>query len=191
MNSEPLSLPERTRLSKMLALVLRHRPETADVELNEYGAVDLDVLTDSIAQLPGWEFLETEHIISVVEGGPRQRFEIDHDANTIRARYGHSLSVHIKYDPAEPPTVLYHGSEPEAAADILADGLKPMGRQYVHLSVSPRVAFDVGSRRCDEPVIISVNCTEAAAGGLVFHNANKDIWLTEHVPAKYLSKLGR
>ncbi len=189
MDTDPLSSSEMTRLSRMLALILRHKPETAGIELDERGAIDLNELADALAEMSGWEFIGREHILDMVETVGQRRFAIDFEANTIRARYGHSMKRVIKYDPAEPPEKLYHGSEYDVAEDILIDGLQPMGRQYVHLSVSERVAFDIGRRRTDDPAILVIDAKAAHEDGLLFYPATEEIWLTEDVPTKYIKRL--
>jgi putative RNA 2'-phosphotransferase len=35
---------------------------------------------------------------------------------------------------SKPPAILYHGTSPSAAKNIMSEGLRPMNRQYVHLS---------------------------------------------------------
>ncbi len=74
----------------------------------------------------------------------KQRFEIKGDH--ISARYGHSHDK-VQYPAGEPPAVLYHGTNNKALAAILKEGLKPMGRQYVHLSEGTHFASFAGSRR--------------------------------------------
>jgi len=188
MDTNPLSSSEMTRLSRMLALILRHKPETAGIELDERGAIDIDELADALAEMAGWEFIGRDHILDMVETVGRRRFAIDVEANTIRARYGHSLKRLVKYDPAEPPERLYHGSEYDVAEEILVDGLQPKGRQYVHLSVSERVAFDVGQRRTDDPEILVIDAKAAHEDGIPFYPASEEIWLAAEVPAKYIKK---
>jgi len=181
-----LSSREETRLSKLMALVLRHQPDRVDVELDEHGAVDIDELADAIGEMPGWEFLRPEHIVQVVEGCPRERFKIDQDNHTVRASYGHSLPEMVVYEPAVPPAKLYHGSSPHDASDIQSQGLYPLDRQYVHLSVTARLAYEVGSRHDDEPVVMVIDAAAAHADGVEFYHATDDIWLVKHLPAEYL-----
>ena len=189
MDTTPLSSSEMTRLSRMLALILRHKPETAGIELDERGAIDINELADALANMSGWEFIERDHILDMVETVGQRRFDIDYDENMIRARYGHSMKRVIKYDPVEPPEKLYHGSEYGVAEDIMVDGLLPEGRQYVHLSVSERVAFDIGHRRTDDPAVLVIDAKAAHEDGLLFYLATEEIWLTGEVPTKYIKRL--
>jgi putative RNA 2'-phosphotransferase len=53
----------------------------------------------------------------------------------IRALYGHSTSRRIKKVAKQPPEILYHGTDAKVASLIILEGLKPIARQYVHLSI--------------------------------------------------------
>ena len=181
-----LSEREETRLSKLLALLLRHQPEHAGVELDEHGAVDIDELADAVSALPGWSFLRPEHIIDLVSNCPRSRFQMDEKAHTVRASYGHSLPVPVVYDPVDPPARLYHGTSPEDAERIKADGLLPMDRQYVHLSNTARIAYEVGSRHAEKPHVLVIDAEAAHRDGIVFHRATDEVWLVAQVPAQYI-----
>lgn len=54
---------------------------------------------------------------------------------------------HIVKTPGTPPAVLFHGTATASLPVILADGLRPMRRQYVHLSADRDTALSVGSRK--------------------------------------------
>jgi len=107
----------------------------------------------------------------------------------MRALYGHSTPQRLRKVPATPPTVLYHGTAPATSAVILIEGLKPMGRQYVHLSVDLETAYKVGRRKAREPVILEVAAAAAHASGVVFYEGNEQVWLADGVPALFIEPL--
>ena len=74
-------------------------------------------------------------------------------------------------------------------AQILNEGLKPMSRQYVHLSKDIETATMVGKRRDEEPVILEINTLLMINDGIKFYNGNDDIYLTEFVLPKYITVL--
>ena len=123
-------------------------------------------------------------LVAMIDQSTKRRYEISD--GKIRAFYGHSVAVKIEKKPAEPPEVLYHGTSPRAAALILAEGLKPMNRQYVHLSTDPQTARLVGSRHAAEPVILEVRALDAHQAGVVFFLGNEDIWLAENIPPQFI-----
>lgn len=67
-------------------------------------------------------------------------------------------------------------------------GLLPKSRLYVHLSGDYETAVKVGSRH-GKPVIYKVNARQMQADGYVFYQSVNGVWLTKHVPVKYLKKV--
>jgi putative RNA 2'-phosphotransferase len=176
------------RLSRFLAFVLRHHPEEAGLELDPQGAVDLDVLAEAIRARPGFDRVTREHIERLATLGPgAARFEIRD--GRIRARYGHSMSQPIDYDAADPPGDLFHGTGPEAAEQILAEGLHSAERQRVHLSVDTPAAREVGRRRCPEPVVLRIDTACAARAGIRFYLGGPAVWLADDIPAECIHRM--
>lgn len=64
------------------------------------------------------------------------------------------------FKPMQPPRLLFHGTSAAAAEAILESGhLKPMSRQYVHLSSDKATALIVGKRKTqntEQPTILQV-----------------------------------
>jgi len=174
-------------LSRFLAFLLRHHPEEVGLELDERGACDLDALVEALRGRPGFETVTRAEIEAVVrEGAGAGRFEIRDGC--IRARYGHSLAQPIAYEPAEPPPLLFHGTTPEAAEQVLAEGLKAAPRQKVHLSVDTPAAREVGRRRCPEPVILQIDTASAAAAGVRFYRGGPAVWLADDIPPECITR---
>jgi putative RNA 2'-phosphotransferase len=100
--------------------------------------------------------------------------------------YGHSINVKIGLKEAKSVEMLYHGTTPEYASEILKNGLKPMKRKWVHLSPTKEIAVEVGQRRTVNPVVLEINAKEARKNGLTFFKATEHIFLCSEVPPKYL-----
>ena len=105
----------------------------------------------------------------------------------IRAPYGHTVPQIIKKEPGIPPAVLYHGTTHRVLPQILQDGLKPMQRQYVHLSIDVETATRVGKRRDPEPVILKIDTEAAQKAGIQFYIGNDKVWLCKEMPKDCLS----
>jgi putative RNA 2'-phosphotransferase len=114
----------------------------------------------------------------------KRRYELAGDQ--IRALYGHSLPGRIVKTAAAPPAVLFHGTSPKAWAVIRTDGLVPMGRQYVHLSIDVPTAWQVGRRKAARPVMLAVDAEQAHAEGVEFWRGNDLVWLAGPIPARHL-----
>ena len=92
-------------VSKLLSLMLRHRPDEFDVEVDANGYADLEEVVEALQERD--ESITLADVEAVVYEGEKKRFEISEDR--IRARYGHSIAVDLGTDPVEPPEFLYKG----------------------------------------------------------------------------------
>ena len=138
------------KLSKFLALILRHQPERFGLPLDEEGWASFSEVMEILRGLPNFRWATRADVMALVEegaGDSKRRFEVAE--GRIRARYGHSLAQPIRYEPCIPPPLLYHGTAPESLEAIRREGLQPMERQYVHLSPDPETAIRVGARHDD------------------------------------------
>ncbi|NUR57129.1 MAG: RNA 2'-phosphotransferase, partial [Catenulispora sp.] len=141
------------RLSKRMSNWLRHNPEAIGLTMDEAGWVLVD---DLLAQAAAHgRAFSREQLDQVVAENNKKRFEFDDSGTLIRARQGHSVPVELGYEPAEPPDVLYHGTGQSSVALIRRDGLLPMNRHAVHLSVDVETAVKVGSRH-GKPAVLAV-----------------------------------
>jgi putative RNA 2'-phosphotransferase len=175
-------------LSKTVAHALRHEPWVYELEPDDEGWVPVTALLSALrGHRWRWADLDRGDIAELVRRSAKQRFELDGDR--IRARYGHSLPGRLSRSPADPPPELFHGTSLRAAEAILQHGLRPMGRQYVHLSVDVGTAEQVGRRKSPTPVVLRVAAAQATTEGVSFYRGNDHVWLAEAVPGQYLKPL--
>jgi len=171
----------RVKVSKYMSYLLRHNPD--GLIMDEYGYVDLESLVKRVRE----RFqVDKDFILKIVEKSERQRFEIL--GGKIRALYGHSISVKLKLKEDAAKKKLYHGTTPEAASRILREGLKPMGRRWVHLSSTAEVAREVGYRRTRNPVILEIDAEKARRDGFKFYKATDKVYLCREIPPKYIKR---
>lgn len=175
-------------LSKEISYALRHAPWEYELELDEEGFVSIDQLLAALNENTDREHSVTvDDLMVVMRTSDKKRHEIAGDK--IRAFYGHTTPQKIAKEVTEPPAVLYHGTARRFLDAILQEGLKPMARQYVHLSVDVETAKSVGARRDVKPVLLAIDSELAASEGLSFYIGNDKVWLADEVPAKYLRVL--
>lgn len=174
------------KVSKFLALVLRHRPDRVGIVLDEGGWVDVDeLLAACAARGRRYSRAELDHVVAT---NNKKRFALSADGRRIRASQGHSVPVELGLPPTAPPDVLYHGTAAATVAPILREGLKPMSRQDVHLSADVETAVRVGSRH-GRPVVLAVDAAGLAASGHEFRVSANGVWLTDAVPPERLRVL--
>lgn len=172
-------------LSRVVSHALRHEPWLYELELDEAGWVSVDALLTALrAENPSWSFLSQADLAQMIDRSDKKRHELG--GGRIRALYGHSTPQRLLREPAEPPIVLYHGTSQEAAKEIKCVGLRPMGRQYVHLSIDATTAEKVGRRKDKVPTILRVKAQEAFVGGVPFYRGNDLVWLADVIPAVFI-----
>lgn len=175
-------------ISQAMSWVLRHEAARFGLALDAEGYALLSELAGVLNRHANIQVTEDDLRTVVTEGDPvKQRFSIVE--NCIRANYGHSLPAVISHQVGTPPPLLYHGTSAARVEVILREGLRPMARQYVHLTPDAALARSVGGRH-GKPSLLAVDTVRAAAGGVVFHLANPQFWLCAAVPAEYLSRSG-
>ncbi len=173
--------------SKLIALVLRHKPEEIGITLDEHGWANVNELITGIARTQPFDMTALEEIVSTDE---KQRYSFNEDKTLIRANQGHSIPVDVELEEKRPPELLYHGTGEKYTASIDVQGLIPKSRLYVHLSPDYDTAVKVGSRH-GKPVVYTVAAGEMQKNGYVFYLSVNGVWLTKSVPVDYLRKEDR
>ena len=176
---------DHTALSKAVSHALRHAPWLYEFELDEAGWTDVEALLSVLRrERPVWKALDADDLAVMIARSAKQRHEIAN--GRIRALYGHSLSGKLAKTAAVPPERLYHGTAPDSVPAIRQDGLQPMARQYVHLSVDQTMALEVGRRKAGQPTILTIRSLAAHRSGIRFYIGNDKVWLTDRVPSAYI-----
>lgn len=171
-------------ISKLLSYVLRHAPEHLDLTLDANGWTQVDILITRI-QATGVQ-IDRQMLEQIVASSDKQRFTLSDDGQRIRAAQGHSVNIDLALEPCTPPPLLFHGTAKANLEAIRAEGLKPGQRQHVHLSLDEKTALKVGGRH-GEPVVLRVDAARMSLDGLTFWQAENGVWLTDRVPATYLT----
>jgi len=107
----------------------------------------------------------------------------------VRAAYGHSVAVDLDAGGTPVPDTLYHGTSPTALGSITREGLKPMGRQSVHLSDSVDDAKAVGSRHAADPVILEIDAGAMRADDHTITKRGRAVYTTDRVPPAYIAQI--
>ena len=177
---------QKKNLSKFISLILRHKPESIGITLDEHGWADVGELIAGINNTPGNE-IDMETLEEIVRTDEKQRYSFNDDHTLIRSNQGHSIPVYVELEEKIPPDVLWHGTGEKFVPFIDVQGLIPKSRLYIHLSKDTETARKVGSRH-GRPVIFEIDCRRMVKDGYRFFISANQVWLTKEVPARYLKK---
>lgn len=178
-----ISEKQQTRISKFLSLVLRHKPETIGIQLDQNGWTNIKELIEKSNKY-GIPF-DREILNHIVATNSKKRFAFNNKFDKIRASQGHSIAVELGYKNQKPPEILFHGTSEKSVQSILKTGLEKRNRQHVHLSSDIDTALNVGQRH-GKPMIFLVLAEKMYNDNFQFFISENGVWLTENVPTKYL-----
>ncbi len=177
-----------TQISKKLSFLLRHCTDPLYLDLNGGWAEVDQIILVLQKRYPDMNQNILEKIVAEDEKG---RYSFNEDHTRIRANQGHSIpGVRIEMEQPEPPEFLYHGTAIQFLPTITKQGLKPMSRQFVHLSPDMETAQKVGSRH-GKPVILIIRAKAFVADGNPLYRSSNGVWLAKEVPARYFSVKGK
>ena len=169
------------RFSRWMAYVLRHNPARYGLQADRHGFVDLEAFMQIAKRR--YPQASEETLKKLIDAGTASRFELVE--NRLRARYGHSIPVQPSSEPVEPPAALYHGIEAMRLPAVLAEGLKPLDRQLLHLSDRVEDAWAMIRRKTPHPAVVRIDAAQAAKDAIRFYLEQK-VYLATAIPAVYL-----
>jgi putative RNA 2'-phosphotransferase len=175
---------DSTRLLKTLCYALRHAPRKFGLVLTGDGFTPLEALVSSLLTVrKEYRNVLGETLRVAIAHLDTERFEIY--GSSIRARYGHSVSVVQIGTIERPPEILFHGTSTETVDLIKIEGLQPIDRFYVHLTSNIEYAINVGNAK-GEMYILKVRAKAAHDAGIVFRRANSHVWIASEISAKFI-----
>lgn len=179
---------ELNALSRIMAGALRHFPEKLGLMMDGRGWVEISELIEAIGtSRSGFNWLKQKHIEALVKTDPRGRYQID--GGMIRATYGHTIDVNPDDLPLAEIDDFYYPVTEEEADIILEGGLFPIDRKKVHLSGNVKKSLEAGKVRTEEPLILKIDGKSAKKDGMKIYHAGKDVYITDGIDAKYISKV--
>ncbi|MDD4185681.1 MAG: RNA 2'-phosphotransferase, partial [Candidatus Methanomethylophilaceae archaeon] len=116
---------------------------------------------------------------------PKGRYQVS--GKSVRATYGNTIELEMNLNTENVPDYLYYPTAPEETDLILESGLYPSDRAMVHLSLTYQDAFNAGSVRVEQPVILEIDVNACFDAGYDIGKAAKTVFLCKHVPPECLS----
>ena len=169
-----------TQTSKFISLILRHKPETIGITLDEHGWANVNELLNGVK-------IDMPILEEIVATDDKQRYSFNEDKTLIRANQGHSVPVDVELDEVQPPEFLWHGTAEKYADSICREGLIPKSRLYVHLSYDVSTAITVGERH-GKAMLLRIDARKMYQDGFKFYLSKNGVWLTKYVPTSYLKR---
>lgn len=172
------------RISVKLSWLLRHCQNPLYIDLNG-GWADVEAIIKALKErYPEFDRETLELIVAQDEKG---RYSFDEIGAKIRANQGHSIpGVVIEMESPEPPEFLYHGTTTRFIDAIMREGLKPMTRQFVHISPDYETAVKVGSRH-GNPIVLQIRARDFKNDGNELYRSSNGVWQAKAVPPKYFT----
>jgi putative RNA 2'-phosphotransferase len=174
---------ELVRIGKFFSLVLRHKPEDANIVIDTQGWTDVNILLKNIG-------INRQELEWILANNNKKRFSYNANKTKVRANQGHSLPyVKIDYqivELEECPEFLFHGTSTEVLEILLKEGISKMKRNEVHLSKDNETAVNVGKRKSSNIVILKIKAKDMIKDGIDICISENGVYLTDFVPSKYL-----
>lgn len=171
--------PELQKKSKFLSKILRHDPHSVGISLSDKGWANVSDILKILK-------IKKDELFEIVETNNKQRFEFDQHQLLIRARQGHSIEVDVELQSFIPTQYLYHGTATRFLDSIMKNGLEKRSRNHVHLSDNIPTAQNVGSRH-GTSIVLKIDAIEMQKDGFEFFKSNNGVYLTDNIPAKYIT----
>lgn len=167
-------------ISKHLSFLLRHDNETVNPEKSIEGWVEVSEVVNKLKITPVL-------LDKIVAEDKKKRYSYSSDKKSIRANQGHSVEgINPGLTEKEPPEYLWHGTSLRSWTEhIYSEGLKPMSRLMVHLSLDESTALTVGARH-GRPIALKVKSGKMFRDGYKFFISENNVWLTNKVPVEYI-----
>lgn len=179
-------MKKEENLGRFISMVLRHKPESIGITLDEHGWADVEALIK--AMNAHGKYINKVMLEKIVAENDKKRYSFDENHSKIRANQGHSIAVNLELEKKIPPEILYHGTATHFLESIQKSGLLKMGRQYVHLSKDVQAATKVGKRH-GKVIVLKVDTKKMIQDGYDFYLSKNGVWLCDTVPPQYLLEL--
>ncbi len=179
-NDEKFTTSDYIKFGIQLSYLLRHNKDYNDITSEDRYIPVSTILKDMR--------LSFNELKKVVDLNDKKRFEFNSNYSLIRAKYGHSTkqsnsTIGELVNIPEEGLILYHGTTKDAFVDhILTEGLRPMRREYVHLTSDKKEAYKNAARfKNKKPVILEVKLSK---GDVVYYSS--PVYLIKHVSSDKL-----
>ena len=168
-------------VSRYISLILRHKPETIGITLDEHGYANVNELIKGVN-------IDFSTLEKIVKEDSKGRYSFNEDKTKIRANQGHSIDVDVGLEAKTSPDILYHGTATKYEESINSIGLQPKTILYVHMTEDLEVAKITGMRH-GKLIVYQIDAKKMNNDGILFYKSVNNVWLTKDVETKYLKRI--
>lgn len=168
---------ELEKVSRKLAFLVRHSPESGALIMDDHGWVASSALKHVL-------HINDAELREIVETNDKKRFELSTDGKRLRAKQGHSFEVDLDLEDVTESvrgTHLYHGTKNSNVPSIKKNGLSKMKRMHVHLTQD----INLAKRRAGHGQTVLV----ITPNGEKVWKSQNDVFLMESVPPSIITEI--
>lgn len=167
------------QLSKLLSYILERQPDEFGLIPDAEGFVGIKELLKALGETEQWRHIRHSHLNELMLADADPPIEIQD--NRIRGRSRENLPAVRPCE--EPPRFLYTFIRKKAYPAVLEKGVRPAGHDRVICTPDRETAEQLGKRKDNHPVVLTVHTAKAAARGIAFQQMGTRLYLAEYLPA--------
>jgi len=160
---------------------LAHRPDEFGLVPDSMGFIALKELLRAIREEPGWGYVREGHIREVLTGKDRALFVWEEDHLRAADKRWH---LDLQTPSENAPKILFVAIRRKTHSHVMEKGLSS-DRPLV-LSPDRDMAFRIGRRRDQKPIMLEVMTEPAQEQGVSFHVFG-DLYVTKDIPPECIS----
>lgn len=169
-------------LCRLMSYVLGHRPDEFGLVPDENGFVTYKELLWAIHEEANWGYVRQGHIDEVLFGKDRSLFQSE--GNRIR-----SVDRHWHLDLVNPseslPKILFIAVRKKAHPHVMENGLLSNHGTCLVLSPDNDMAYRIGKRRDQEPVLLEIMASTAQREDISFYPFGS-LFLAHRIPVRFI-----
>lgn len=166
------------QFSRILAYILERRPDEFGLIPDADGFVFIKDLLKAFSETDGWKHVRRSHFNELMLTSPDPPVEIKE--NSIRAVNRQQLPSR---QPCEnPPKLLYTAIRKKAYPAVRENGLRAGRQGFVVCTADAKYAEQLGRRKDNQPVILTVHTTKTEVHGIRFAMFGENLYLAETLP---------
>ncbi len=172
-------------LEKTLLAILGRRPDLFGVVLDKDGWLPLKELHKALMDETSLRYLTPRSLKQSLALYLPEKFDLRE--NMVRAKPGYRADGLTEHIDVSPPEDLFICVRPTALEAIRTNGLRPASTtRWIVLARDKEMAFKMGRRRHNNPVLVEIRAALAHERGITFLRAGELLYLAREIPRSWI-----